>query len=181
MKKLLNGKKSRVIKNVEIDGVSETEPKAICEKLNHFFVDSIESINLSIADPIHPLVTTNHRSSTDISEFQLKSVSRNHIILLLKMLKNKSDTDNMSPSILLHSMDLIGQNIQEIVNESFMYDEIPVCFKLTTLCPAPKVSQPKTAEEYQPINMLITLDKLLELTVKEQLMDHIEKYNLLSK
>lgn len=181
LKKLLNGKKCRDIKNVEINGVNESDPKVICEKLNRFFVDTIDTINRSIAAPLHPVVTTNERKASVIPEFQLKNASRNHIITVLKTLKNKSDTDKISPSILLDSMDLIGQTVQEIVNESFMYDEIPKCFKVTTVCPAPKVSRPTTAEEYRPINMLITLDKLLESIVKMQLLDHIEKYNLLSQ
>lgn len=49
----------------------------------------------------------------------------------------------------------------EIMNES-MIEGCPDEWKLTIVVPIPKVPRPKKAEELRPINMLPTVEKLLE-------------------
>lgn len=58
---------------------------------------------------------------------------------------------------------------------------VPKCFKISTVCPAKKVNKPKSADDYRPINMLTTLDKLLESIIKDQLVDFIETKLLLNR
>ena len=52
---------------------------------------------------------------------------------------------------------------------------------MATIAPVPKVNQPKNAEDYRPVNMLPTIEKLVETVVKNQLMSYIEKNNILTK
>lgn len=42
----------------------------------------------------------------------------------------------------------------------------------------PKVVRPKKAEDYRPVNMLPTIEKLLETVIKCQLIDYIEEFIL---
>lgn len=75
---------------------------------------------------------------------------------------------------------IIGTTVCQIVNES-LNETIPDDWKLTTVVPVPKVNRPKKAEDYRPVNMLPTLEKLLETVVKNQLIKYIEDNNLLSR
>lgn len=52
LKQLLNGNQNTEISSVEIDGVKEITAEKIGEKLNDFFVESVEQINRSII-PLH--------------------------------------------------------------------------------------------------------------------------------
>lgn len=56
-------------------------------------------------------------------------------------------------------MPVIGQLLQELVNESLKEGTVPDIIKMSTVRPEPKTTRPKLAEEYRPINMLSTLDR----------------------
>lgn len=62
-----------------------------------------------------------------------------------------------------------------------MKETIPDDWKVTTVVPVPKVIRPKKAEDYRPVNMLPTFEKLIETVVKNQLITYIQEKNLLSK
>lgn len=174
LKQMLKGKTQNLIKSVNIDGLDIRESKEIAEKMNVFFVDSIKEINRSIPDGINSTIET--CSST----FKFKTVTWSTIEHHLSTLKNKSDVDFVSPKIILDCMDVIGPTLLQLVNESLKEGEVPTIFKQTTVCMVPKVTRPKAAEEFRPINMLITLEKVLESIVKEQLIEYIETNELLS-
>lgn len=175
LKKMLKGKDQNLIKSVNIDGIDIKEPKEIAERMNVFFVESIKEINRSIPDCM--VVPVNETCS---STFNFKKVSWSTIEQHLSKLKNKRDVDYVSPRIVLDCMDVIGPTVLQMVNESLQDGEVPDIFKLATVCMVPKITRPKIAEEFRPINMLITLEKLLESIVKEQLIEYIETNELLS-
>lgn len=45
--------------------------------------------------------------------------------------------------------------------------------------PIPKIRKPKEPSDYRPINLLPTIDKILEIVIAEQLREYFEKNNLL--
>jgi hypothetical protein len=45
--------------------------------------------------------------------------------------------------------------------------------------PIPKVANTKKCEEFRPINMLSNLEKILEIVVKEQLVQYLDENNIL--
>lgn len=175
LKQMLNGKSENLIKNININGRNIKETNEIADKMNVFFVESIKAINKSIPNLPDPTAT-----STCSTTFSFKNVNRSKIEQHLSMMKNKRDVDLVSPKIILDCMDVIGPTVLQITNESLRDGEVPDIFKLSTASMVPKVTRPRTAEDFRPINMMITLEKLLESIVKEQLMDYIEENHLLS-
>lgn len=95
-------------------------------------------------------------------------------------MSNKRDVDFISPKILIDAWPIIARTVCDIVNHS-MDETMPENLKQTMLIPVPKVPKPKKADEYRPINMLPTIEKLIETVVKEQLMEFIVKNDVLTK
>lgn len=96
-------------------------------------------------------------------------------------MKNKRDVDFVTPRIILDSIIVTRPTLLMLMNEMLKEGVVPDVFKESTVCVVPKTPKPTTAEEYRTINMLITLEKLMESIVKEQLIEHIERNELLSE
>lgn len=193
LKEVMNGKSQQQIKSVKVDGRIVKNPEQIAEKMNSFYVESINAINRSIptsmpSSPLSspssscPLCSPSSRTTnaTTITTFKFRSVSWVNIEKHLSLLNDKRDVDFVDPKIILDCMDVIGPTLLQLVNESLKYGEVPDIFKTSTVCMVPKITKPKVAEDYRPINMLITLEKLLESIVKEQLTEYIETNKVLS-
>lgn len=175
LKEMLNGKQQNEIKTVNINGQNVTGTKEIAERMNVFFVESIKEINHNI-----PACVSSTKPTDASTTFEFKNVSWSTIEHHLSRMKNKSDVDFVKPKVILDSMEVIGPVLLQLVNESLNEGIVPEIFKLSTVCMVPKVTRANAAEEFRPINMLITLEKLLESIVKEQLIDYIETNELLS-
>ena len=75
---------------------------------------------------------------------------------------------------------VIGHDLLDLVNESLRTGHVPKIWKESLVVPIPKVNGMDKAEEYRPINMLHTLEKILEIVVKGQVMHYVNSHNLLA-
>lgn len=67
----------------------------------------------------------------------------------------------------------------DIVNTSLSTGTFPEGWKLSTVTPVQKVTNTKLCSEYRPINNVPVYEKLLEMVVKEQLLQYCEKNNII--
>ena len=65
-------------------------------------------------------------------------------------------------------------------NYSMMSGTIPNEWKLARVIPIFKYGDRTDPNNYRPISILLILSKILERAVHSQLLDHLEKYNLLT-
>ncbi|KAJ8975902.1 hypothetical protein NQ317_011373 [Molorchus minor] len=73
----------------------------------------------------------------------------------------------------------IGHVILNLVNTSLQTGNIPHELKVSTIIPIPKVANTIKAEELRPINTLPPIEKILELAVYNQLLEHVEYNSIL--
>lgn len=97
----------------------------------------------------------------------------------LSQMKKKRDLHGITPSILLDAWPIIGELLTNIIDQSLKEGVCPSVWKISTVIPIPKVNKAIKCEDYRPINMLLTIEKLLESLVKEQLVDFIERKRIL--
>ena len=116
----------------------------------------------------------------DQPKFELQQVDTNCLAKCLREMCNKKDVDFLSPGILLDAWPIIGDMICDIVNLS-LTSSMPDIWKMATVVPVAKIPQPKLDVDYRPVNMLPTLEKLIETMVKDQLLAYIERYGILSR
>ena len=114
--------------------------------------------------------------------FQMKSVSANFIINQLKNFKrNKaSGADNLPPGLLKDCRHHIAEPLAFILNLSIDTNTYPRYWKIAKINPIYKNGSPSEPSNYRPISILPVLSKTLERAIHTQLMDYLEKHNLIS-
>lgn len=175
LKALLNGKRKGEIGEIEILGTAVSDTVELANGMNEFYVRSVVEINRSIGNS----ELTDEVSTPRLTTFDFRHVEADYLKRCLSEMKNKSDTKLVSPKILLDAWPIIGEMVTEIANQS-LDESVPDEWKITTVVPVPKNVRPKRAEEFRPVNMLPTLEKLIETVVKDQLMEYIEENDILS-
>lgn len=179
LKSLLESKQCGEIREININGVVIQDTKEMAKKMNEFYVNSVVEINRGIGSSNMEEKDDDSGTHT-LPSFELKEVNVSCVEKCLSSMNNKKDVDLISPKILLDAWPIIADTVVSVVNQSLV-DTMPEKWKVATVAPVPKVNQPKNAEDYRPVNMLPTMEKLIETVVKDQLISYIETNNILTK
>lgn len=115
------------------------------------------------------------------STFQFERIDLQLLIQFINSVKKTGGLYNVNKQVLLDSMEVVGVPLVNIINESLESGVFPDCFKNSVITPIQKVSRTKLCTEFRPINELETPEKLMEMIVKEQLMNFVNKNNILIK
>lgn len=145
-----HGKKNTSeIKSICHDNVIYTDKKEIAEKLNDFFVNSIEEISKSIGLPLSDDGATTNGPQTF---FKFKKIEIEDIKSSIKKIKSKSDPEWLKPDILMDSLTIIGIELCEIFNDSLRMGIFPE-WKCSVITPVEKIAGTVAPEEFRPINL----------------------------
>lgn len=177
IKELLQ-QKPKCPEQINFEGILTSDPKEISEKFNLYFIKSITDINKSIVCVDLPVIFNNYIPN---STFQFERIDLQLLMKFVNSFKKSGGLYNINKQVLLDSMEIIGVPLVNIINESLQSGVFPDCFKNSVITPIQKVSRTKLCTEFRPINELETPEKLMEMIVKEQLMDYINKNNILIK
>ncbi|XP_067642338.1 uncharacterized protein gce isoform X1 [Eurosta solidaginis] len=161
---------SIIYKNEEISDENE-----IADKLNKYFIESIELIDQSIDKEIY-INNIDHCPET----FHFKEIQICELKAICKKLKNKKDWNNVSPKIILDNWNVLGPFLTKLINHSLMSGVFPNEWKDSLVVPVEKIAKTKKCEEFRPINTLKIFKKIMESVVKNQLQTYLETNNILS-
>lgn len=167
-------KKSSIVFEGDEGGSCSDEMTA--RKVNKFFVKSVEEIHKSIPAPQLPEVSSLPPQNL-FDSFQ--PITMEKLIEIVASLKKCSGTENITKQVLLDSLGIVGGKLLEIVNVSLQQGVFPKEWKKSTVIPIPKVAKSTKPEDHRPINMLPLYEKVLETVVKEQLLDFINREEIL--
>ena len=177
LKKLMKSK-GKPPQSITFNGSEEQSARIIADKFNAYFVDSVRLINQSIE-----LVNEPHEIRQPFSENCRFDCFRPITFAKLKdicfSLERSAGIDNVNAKVIQDCFHVIGHDLLDLVNESLQTGHVPKVWKESLVIPIPKVNGTDKAEEFRPINMLHTLEKLLELVVKGQLMNYLNSSDLL--
>ncbi|KAL3277357.1 hypothetical protein HHI36_012707 [Cryptolaemus montrouzieri] len=150
----------------------------VAEKLNRFFIDSIDELAGSIPAPLGSFADV-HMGGDDCSEV-FEDITLNKLSNIITQMKNKSSGDELLSVALLKSLfPVIGYPLLNFVNSCLRTAELPTDLKCSIIIPVPKVNAPKGPVDFRPINLLPVLEKVLEIIVYEHLIKFIEKNDIL--
>ena len=177
LKKLMKNKDSSP-QSITFDGSEVQSARVIANKFNSYFVDSVQQINQSIelvSEPneiIQP-ISDNCRFEGfhPITFAELKDICFS--------LERSAGIDNVNARVIQDCFHVIGHDLLDLINESLQTGHVPKVWKESLVIPIPKINGTDKAEEFRPINMLHTVEKILELVVKGQLMHYLNCNNLL--
>lgn len=174
---ILNKENNEILMIKDGDNLYEDD-ETIVEKFNEFFVDSIVQINQEI-----PHIDFEHStmSTTSITtQFKFHGVTISEIKNCCRELKNNTDEYFMNARALLDSMNVIAQHIADIINDSLSSGVFPYALKKSTIIPIQKKSGTILINEHRPINMLPVFEKLIEKLTYSQLIEYVNKNQLLA-
>ncbi len=176
-------KKTKPLTCLLINGKECTDPLAMANALNEFFITAASSIVDQIpptdkppdSDPepeiFHPLFS-----------FTNSPVTRSEVSEVIKILKDKKTQDycGISINFIKSISDQLLIPLQHIINLSLESSVVPKQMKIAKVVPLFKNGDPLSMDNYRPISLLSSFSKILEKIVANRLCKYLETNNLLS-
>ena len=165
-------------RSITFNDTEERSEQAIASKFNTYFIDSVSDINRSIElvdepDEIKQPINVNCTLTGfhPISYIELKNICFS--------MQKTAGIDNVNAKVIQDCFHVIGHDLLGLINESLQTGHVPRVWKESLVVPIQKVAGTSKAEEFRPINMLHTLEKILELFIKGQLLNYLNMNSLL--
>ena len=170
---------NRQVREIDVDGLSITNPQTIVEKFNKFFSnvgpDLAKKIPKGNKSPIN-FLKGNYPNSlffAPIVEPEVSDVIRN-----LKNTTSKGH-DNLPMSILKTCNSEISPILTYLANESFSSGVFPESLKIAKVIPVFKAGDVKHVANYRPISVLPNISKIFEKLACSRLNKYLTDYHIL--
>ncbi|KAJ8980502.1 hypothetical protein NQ317_005685 [Molorchus minor] len=108
-----------------------------------------------------------------------QQIDMRYLRKLISSLPNKTGSDGIPTNIIKTSFEVIGNRFLDVINSSLQTGNFPNTWKSSLVSPVPKVVNSILAEQHRPINSLPIPEKILEITVKEQLVNYCNTNNII--
>lgn len=136
-------------------------------------------VSVFTEEPDHETPILDKRTETCISDIQITTEMVIKKILGLDTSK-ACGPDEIHPSLLKELVHHIAEPITIILNKSFKTNHLPKDWKIAHVSAIFKKGSKNKASNYRPISLTSIVCKIMESFVKEKLMSHMSKENLLS-
>ena len=166
------------------EGSLVTSPKGLCMAMNKFFLEKIRKLRDSIPEPTaDPLKRLKEAMQGRQCSFQLDKVEEKDVFRVIKALSNSSATgvDYIDTKTIKLVANEITPVLTYIINLSIETSVFPDTWKWAKVIPLLKTSSadPILPKSYRPVALLPVLSKVLEKVVFGQLVQYLEKNNLI--
>jgi len=165
-------------RSITFDGREVQSEQTIADKFNNYFVDSVSLINQSIELVTEPEeIKQPIANNCKLDIFQPVTFAEMKEICF--SLEKSAGVDNVGAKVIQDCFDVIGHSLVDLINESLQTGHVPQVWKESLVVPIQKIAGTNKCEEFRPINMLHTLEKILEIVVKGQLVAYLNQNHLL--
>ncbi len=170
------------IEKIKAGGLTITDNEKISNEFNNFF----SSIGQKISNSIQPTVRTAESyliHNNNVPDIELYPIQANQIVDIVKTMEAKSslDSNGLSNSLLKKIIHEIGTPLAHIFSCSITTGKFPLKLKTARVIPIFKSGDPNLTDNYRPISLLSSLSKILEKVVAIQLVNHLDRNNLIYK
>lgn len=176
LKQICKGKRQNTAQHIKFNDEDIYNELEIAEKFNAYFIDSISDIIQNI--PKYNIYEIPENETQNRFE-QFNKIEMSHLRKIISSLPNKIGSDGISTKIIKTSFEVIGNRFLDVINNSLQTGIFPKKWKSSLVTPIPKVTNTVLCEQHRPINSLPVGEKILEMTVKEQLISHCQKNNII--
>lgn len=178
LKPLIAGRKGYNLKKIKIDDEEVSDPTEMSNKLNSFYINSINNI-ISDIDTTNQIDFIDEIRTPDNTLSTFKLIDYKELQKVVFSLPNKGSPDEITAEFLKNIYYSVEKPLLNLVNTSLETGKLPSHLKISTVIPVPKVNNVKEANDLRPINMLVTIEKLIERIVYEQVSSYIIENNIL--
>jgi len=160
---------------LNVDGNTFTDPTDIANEFNRYFTNV--GPNLASSLPEINDDPTKYISNTPASSFYLAQVSEDEIASRLRSLNIRKSSVDIPYYFLKIASAELAKPITCIINQSIETGIVPDLFKISCITPIFKGGDFNDSENYRPIAILPSLNKILERVVYDQLLKFLDKHN----
>ncbi|RWS07038.1 rna-directed dna polymerase from mobile element jockey-like protein, partial [Dinothrombium tinctorium] len=161
------------------DNGIEVDPYKISNRLNEYFVKSIEEIISSIGIDLNSQFVGTEKLRNYLIEFNdFKPITYEKLGTIVFSLKSKKSIDDISIDLVKEAFEFIKLPLLTIINISLKSGIFPESWKCSVVVPIQKVKRSQKCNDVRPVNMLPLFEKILEKCVYEQLEDFFLTNNL---
>ena len=175
----------RIAKNnlkIKIEDQLIDDPLVLAEGFNNFFKDKIEKLVAAIKNPnVDPLSKLRKKMQGSNLRFNLKTVSENVVLKILKSLKSKKSCgqDGITSEVLKLGAEFLVTPLTYMINTSIRTGKFPENWKIAKIVPLHKKGDRKEMKNFRPLSLLSVSGMILEKVIALQIEEYFEKNNLL--
>ena len=157
-----------------------TDPVAICNQFNNFFVNIGPTLAKKI--PKHNNNPQQYLGDRILNSIYLSPVNESEINKIVSQLKDNSPGyDGIKSSVLKLSMPSLCGHLTYLCNLSLLEGVFPDELKKANVIPLFKSGDPMTFSNYRPVSLLPVLSKVFEKVMYARLLDFLKEHKLLFK
>jgi Reverse transcriptase (RNA-dependent DNA polymerase) len=169
------GKVKEIDPTFENDNINDS----IENKLNTFFVDSIDTIVESIPDASITEQELIDELQQLESIFTFRPIELSELVNIVKNLQATAVPDNINLNVLLRIFDTIQEHLLDIINSAITEGCFPRDWKKSMVIPIPKLKNSKFPQDLRPINILPLFEKIFEVVLQKQILAYVQKHSIL--
>ena len=177
-----NKQTHRKIDNIKIGETTVNEPQKISESFNKFFSEVGTNLANKFANDKNYEYKTYLKNPADKS-LLLYRINHNEIKEAISNLKNSNSSshDEITSKFVKISSPILIPALEKIFNLSISLGVYPSSLKISKVIPIHKKGDSKSINNYRPISILSTINKIYEICLHARLTKYIEDHNLLYK
>lgn len=171
---------------LDINGTLVSEPSAVANEFNNFFLSVAETLNISRNIQVDT-TTLNYKQCFPerpiLQSMYMAPVMESEIRDAVNSLKNGTSPgiDGINSSIIKMYYHKIAHLLLHLINLSFDTGIFPEKLKEAVVIPIHKSNTKLTCSNYRPISLLSTFSKLYEKIMKKRLISFLNKINFFSE
>lgn len=176
---LNNNENSKHIESIIVNNDTITDSKTIANEFNNFFSTIGEKLNTTFNSSQNDF--TKYMPEKLNSTIRLQPATVSEISKIIYSLSNKSSCglDNISQKLLKLVNLEITTTLTDLINKSISERVYPSCLKTAKIIPLFKNGNKLDCNNYRPISLLSTFNKIFETKIKNDLSKFIEENNVL--
>ena len=182
VKEIINWKTNGPPTQLFHEGRMISKPLELAQCMNSFFSNKVKNLQSRLPpEKGDPLKYAKKFMSGNMSHFALKTVFPDHVMRILKELKNSRSTgiDHIDVGIVKLIADDILPCLTHIINLSLSTSTFPNAWKIAKVVPLLKKGDPLSPQNYRPVALLPVLSKILEKVIFTQVVDYVEANGIL--
>lgn len=170
----------RNIRNVTHNMHSQTTP--IPDNLNDPDTINDHFLNLPSASTVSTVNSMNHIKPTEGDSLELKPTTEAEVGKIINNIRTKAaGKDSLNIEMIKMTLDTTLPIITKIINKSIESNTFPSCWKKALVKPIPKKDNVTELKDLRPISILPVLSKVLEKVVLSQVLEYVERKNIIPK
>lgn len=177
------GKPSKLDTNIKLfqNGHYLTDPIAICDAFNKFFVNVVNDLVIPKITSENTINNLSYHPCLTNTKFEFVTVSKEEVEKIVLSFENKysAGNDEIPITVVKAALPLICTPLTHIINHSLISGIFPERFKIAKVIPIFKKGNTEDINCYRPISLLPVFSKILEKVVYNQFYNYLETNQLL--